>query len=652
MAQSKDFRMTTTFAVRDMMSPAISVMKEKWDGFAQTLDSTSFKRLERSFDAMNRHIASTVDAASGLAERLAVPFGAVSAAVGAITHKAVFGFTESGDALDKMSQRVGVSVERLQELSFAAVHAGGSSEMMEDALKTLNEKIAEVAGNDNEELGSLFEKLGISVKDAEGKLRSAADIMPEFADAIQRNEDVALRTKMAIAAFGDEAGVGLIPLLSQGSEGLREMSDQAHKLGAVMSEEDTKAAALMSDHFYDFRVSVDGVTNSIGAKLAPTVIRVTDRLRDMVAGNREAFSDRFVAVADKFVASIEQIDFEGLVNGFINVADAVLWTFDKLGGFETVLYGLGAVMGGKILGSMWSLGTAVVGLGKSAWGVVAAVKAMATSFGAFSVAGFFTKGLIAAEALASFLITGFAKAPFVIASAFTTVSTVVKTAGAAMYAALGPVGLAVAGVAAGAALIYANWDKIGPWAEETWGKVASIVTDAWDSVCSSVDEAASWIRDLWDSMMDLEFSVDFEGTLNAVEEGVSALAGEIVSIFPASWGEAFETVKANALGWIEELKQLFSGFDFSSLVPDFAKGLFGMDDDSDRTVARQDAPIRPGAVAYDRPQAVQMAGGTMSGYMAIDVFGNDANVAVRDVQSSDNLTITGSVGRSNRSGGD
>ena len=129
-----------------------------------------------------------------------------------------------------MSARLGISAVKLQEWSFAATHAGAAPEDLEDALKDMSEKIAEVAGGDTGDAAQLFSALGISVKDASGKIRPASDIFEEVADAIQRNEDPALRTKMAMVLMGD-SGRKLIPMLSGGAQGLDDMAKQARDLG-------------------------------------------------------------------------------------------------------------------------------------------------------------------------------------------------------------------------------------------------------------------------------------------------------------------------------------------------------------------------------------------------------------------------------------
>ena len=121
--------MTATFAVRDQMSSTMKALAARWSGLKDTLESTSFRNLERAFRSFDRQLKNTGDSARDMAESLAVPFGILAGAVGAAAHQAVFGFSEVGTALNTMSRQVGTPVERLQELTYAASQFGAESDV-------------------------------------------------------------------------------------------------------------------------------------------------------------------------------------------------------------------------------------------------------------------------------------------------------------------------------------------------------------------------------------------------------------------------------------------------------------------------------------------------------------------------------------------
>ena len=404
---NKDFRLTAILAVRDTMSPVLAVASQKWEGFKTAVNSTEFDDLNRKLKLAQRSVKDFASEAKGVVQSVGAPFAAVAGAVGFSLQSAVTGFAQAGDSLDKMSARLGISAVKLQEWSFAATHAGAAPEDLEDALKDLSEKIAEVAGGDTGDAAQLFSALGISVKDASGKIRPASDIFEEVADAIQRNEDPALRTKMAMVLMGD-SGRKLIPMLSGGSKGLDDAAARARKFGLVLSNDAVKAAADMTDHLNDMRACIGAVVNMIGARLAPIIIRVADRFRDLAVANREVFGEKFEKVARSFVATFEKLDFEGLASGILTIADYALRAFSAIGGFNTVLYGAGVLMAGKSVMAAVSLGSSLFSVVKSFGAAITAVKAFA-----------------AVAALS-----------------------------------LGPIGLALGAISLAAGVVIANWDEI------------------------------------------------------------------------------------------------------------------------------------------------------------------------------------------------
>ena len=450
-----DFRLTALLSVRDTMSPAIKAVSSRWDGFRKTIDSTEFRNLQKRLRLFNRSLKNTVDSAADAAVKIAGPFAGIVASLGMGVKEAVTGFAAAGDAVDKMAARVGLSAETLQEWSFAAKHAGASPEALENGLKDLSKHMAEIAsGSDTtSSAATLFKALGIAVKDAGGKIRPVAEVFEEFADAIKRNEDPALRTRMAMAALG-EGGRSLIPMMSAGSEGLREMSKQARDLGLVMSSEDVTAAANLTDHLDDMRAVFGSIGTTIGAKLAPVVVRLADQFRDLVAANREAFSARFAAVATQFAESFSRIDFQGIANAVLTVADVSIRAFNAVGGFNTVLYGMGALMAGKAVTSVITFGSNLLTLGRTMWGL----------------------------------------------------ATAARTVGIAMAGALGPVGLVITGVAAAAAVVAANWDSIWPvvkagasacanWVSGAWQSMAHGLTGVWQAVKAGFAGAWNFVTD-------------------------------------------------------------------------------------------------------------------------------------------------------------
>nr|DAW21630.1 MAG TPA: tail tape measure [Caudoviricetes sp.] len=595
---NKDFRLTAVLAVRDTMSPVLAVASQKWEGFKTAIDSTEFNDLNRKLKLAQRSVQDFASEAQGVAQAVGAPFAAVAGAVGFSLQSAVMGFAQAGDGLDKMSARLGISAVKLQEWSFAATHAGAAPEDLEDALKDLSEKIAEVAGGDTGDAAQLFSALGISVKDASGKIRPASDIFEEVADAIQRNEDPALRTKMAMVLMGD-SGRKLIPMLSGGAQGLDDMAKQAHDLGLVMNEDAVAAAAKMTDHMDDMKASVTAVGHEIGYRLSPIVISMSDRFRDLAAANKGALGEKVEKVAGSFADAIGKIDFEGIASAILTIADYSVRAFNAIGGFNTVLYGMGALIAGKSIMAVVSLGSSVIGLVQSFGAVASAAKAF---------------GIVATTSM-------------------------------------GPIGWVLGALAVGAGIIIANWDRIGPALKEVVGSVVDFVPGAFDVCKEKFGAVAGAILTTATGL--------FRGDFKTLFGGLDDLATASFNLLPGAWGKAavswYESVKASVSRIGQMIKDVFANFDFKSLMPNMddmipsgVKSFFGFgvdkDDDPNPKAARMER-----SAGFANPVSMEPdRSARMSGEMVVRVAASPGTTAQLADMSADGMKLTGNVGYSDR----
>ena len=576
----QDFRLTATLAVRDTMTPVMKQVSARWGNFRKVIDGTQFKNLQKQVVLFNRSMQNVAATAGDVAGRIGGPFLALAGSVGFSLQQAVTSFASTGDALDKMSQRIGITAEQLQEFSYAATHAGAAPEDLEDALKDLGTHMAEIANglDTSSSAFTLFQKLGIEMKDAAGNMRPVEQVFLDLADAIQRNEDPALRAKMAMATMG-ASGRKLIPMLAGGSDGLKQMAAQARDLGLVMSNDAVASAATMTDHMDDMRAVIGSVGNAIGAKLAPTVIRMSDRFRDLAAANREAFSQKFASVAERLAQTIEKIDFEGIASAVLTFADYAIRAFNAIGGFNTVLYAMGAIMAGKTLMSVIALGSSII--------------SMVQTFGALVTAA--------------------------------------RTVAVAMAGAFGPVGLVLTAVAAIAGVVIANWDSIWPTLKAGASAAADFIGNVWNGVIPKFQAVVS-------SLLSIAKSFS-QGDISGLLSGFDGLFQAAFNLLPDKWAKAclnwYEGVKESLKNVGKTISDFFKNFDFASLLPSWASGIFG----GDASSASSPAAVAPHMANEAR----------MSGRLNIDVTASGgASATVSDVETSPGLDIYGNVGCSER----
>src|SRR6266705_794130 len=119
--------------------------------------------------------------------------------------------------------------------------------------------------------GEVYKELGINVLDAGGKVKDADTLMLEAADAFKGMEDGPAKAALAMKLFG-KSGTDMLPILNQGSAGLRKMMEDGQAMGAVMSGPQVEAAHKLYLEHKQLETAIGGVTTQIGVGLMPIAI--------------------------------------------------------------------------------------------------------------------------------------------------------------------------------------------------------------------------------------------------------------------------------------------------------------------------------------------------------------------------------------------
>lgn len=226
----------------------------------------------------------------------------------------VKGSIDAADNLRDMSMKTGIAVEALNGLGFAAGQAGGNLESMVASAGKLNKSIVEAAGG-NKDVGEAFSKLGISVRDASGQLKSADVVMAEVADKFKTYEDGPQKAAIALRLFG-KAGADMIPLLNDGGDAMRENIEYAKKYSGV-----TQELAEASDNFNDTMGKLAVQQKSFGNAMATAVLPVMQKLADEYLRASEN-SDKFAVASNVVRTALE---------AFVVLGSEVAFTFGAVG---------------------------------------------------------------------------------------------------------------------------------------------------------------------------------------------------------------------------------------------------------------------------------------------------------------------------------
>lgn len=203
---------------------------------------------------------------------------------------AVQSAAEHMDELGKASQKIGIPVEMLSKLEYAAKLSDVPLEDLTSSLAKLDKALAEIGGGKHNDAEVALRALGVSAVDANGKLRPTKDVMDDVAQAFSRYEDGANKTAAAQALFG-KAGANMIPLLNTGKQGLADAAAEAERFGLVVDDKAAAAAERFNDNLTRLGEMGRGVANKLTEALLPALSEATDVLVTLFekAGDASSF---------------------------------------------------------------------------------------------------------------------------------------------------------------------------------------------------------------------------------------------------------------------------------------------------------------------------------------------------------------------------
>lgn len=289
--------------------------------------------------------------AAGVGGAMAAAGAAVVGAVG-VVGTAIQKTINDFDTLSKTSQKIGIPVEQLSSLAYAADLADVSFEQLSKGVGKLSKTMVEAAGKPTSEAANAFRALGVSVTDANGKLKSSEVVMADLAGAFEGLKDGPGKTAAAIALFG-RAGAELIPLLNGGKEGLQEMSAEAAKFGAIVSTQAGKQAEEFNDNMTRLGYAIKGVIVQTASQLLPTMVNTSAAMVEW-AKNSGALDTALTVISSTM---------KGLVTTGV-IVGAVFKTLAEY--VSTVSTALGLLLKGEFTKAWGTIQTGVSGVAETA----------------------------------------------------------------------------------------------------------------------------------------------------------------------------------------------------------------------------------------------------------------------------------------------
>ena len=279
------------------------------EGFSESF-AESFRQAqeesEKTTESTKKSSKAVEDFKEGLTKKLAsTVFDAVVKALkeiesimkGLIVETAAF-----GDAIDKNSQRLGMTTEQYQEWSYILSQNGADISTLTTSVRTINNRIDEMAQG-SKTATDAFHRLGISMQDLEGK--SGEENLTLIVQRLQGMENETERNAVANDLLG-RSYVELIPLLNKSADSVEELRQKAHDTNQLLSEEGIQAAVNYTDAMDTLSKSFNGFTSQIGADILPGITLIVEGITDLL-NNTEGAEEKITQGIEDTFAAIEKV---------------------------------------------------------------------------------------------------------------------------------------------------------------------------------------------------------------------------------------------------------------------------------------------------------------------------------------------------------
>jgi hypothetical protein len=243
------------------------------------------------------------------------------AVVGAFATREVIAFTkktlEALPAINDTAVKAGIATDSLQLLRYAFENSGASSTDLDNGLMRLNKSIA-LAAQGNKVVAAAFQKMKISIRDSNNRIRKTDDIFLDIADGIKAIKDPAIQAEMSMKLLGN-SGASLIQGFESGSGGLRKFGEEANRLGLVVSGRAISAVNSANTAINKLGKVITTSFMEIVAVAAPALESMSNFLIEIILSIRSSIS-----LITKYRKSIEFISF---AIGVILVGAGMRWLY-------------------------------------------------------------------------------------------------------------------------------------------------------------------------------------------------------------------------------------------------------------------------------------------------------------------------------------
>lgn len=246
----------------------------------------SIEELRKEYERLDKEVQNNAQSQKGMtqltqiATRALIGLAVAAVGVAAGVLKSSIEIGKMGDDLAKTSAKVGVGVEALQELSFAAERSGLPANSLSGIFQKLNRNIGDLQAGTGT-LTTFLKKSNPALLEQLGTVEDSEEAFNILIDAIAKAPTQFDKAALSQAAFG-RAGQDIINFANQGSEEISKLREEAKNYG-LLTEDVAKQGENFVDSQRNLAQAMIGVRSELASNFLPVITKVLNAAAAFIA---------------------------------------------------------------------------------------------------------------------------------------------------------------------------------------------------------------------------------------------------------------------------------------------------------------------------------------------------------------------------------
>lgn len=233
------------------------------------------------------------------------------------------------DPLVQLSTNTGVATGEIQTLGFIASQTGSDLGAVTSTLDSLTTKIGDAANRGSAD----FARLGISVRDSNGEIKKADQIMNEVRGSFKRMGLSMVEQRTFAASLGIDPS--LLQMMNKTDKELNKLSTTAKKYG-VITKEQSEQIVKVNDKQAELKFGLSAISREIALGISPMLLELAGYFLDVLAANKGWIVEG-ITVGMKVIKS--------LMAAFMRLLPVMAIMAGAFGILQVAALGLGGVLG-------------------------------------------------------------------------------------------------------------------------------------------------------------------------------------------------------------------------------------------------------------------------------------------------------------------